>query len=177
MKHQYLQTIRTLFLIAAAVAGMAAIHSLSAQQTSSGRIYNARSQKCLEPLNASKAPGAAIVLADCDSTVAAQQWYRTPATGTNGDVVHYVNAFTGLCLDARGGAANSTPVQQWTCDQITNENWQYEQNSGDSEPKVVSRVSGTNSFCLDIPGGGTNDGLALQIYTCNGSPAQHFYTP
>jgi hypothetical protein len=177
MKHLRFHTLRVLFLVGATAAGMVAIHSLSAQPTSSGRIYNARSEKCLQPLGGSKAPGTAIVLADCDPTVAAQQWYRTPATGLHGDVVHYVNANSGLCLDARGGAANYTPVQLWTCGPITNENWQYEQNTGDTEPKVVSHVSGTNTFCLDIPGGGTNDGIALQIFTCNGSPAQHFYTP
>jgi hypothetical protein len=176
MKYQIVQKIRTLFLVASTVAVMTATHSLPAQMTSSGRIYNARSEKCLQPLNASKAPGTPIVLADCNSSDA-QFWYRTPAKGTSGDIVHYVNAFSGLCLDAKGSAANNTPVQLWTCNQITNENWQYEQTSTDTEPKVVSRVSGTSNYCLDIPGGGTNDGLALQIYICNGSPAQHFYTP
>jgi Ricin-type beta-trefoil lectin domain len=176
MKHPRLQTACTLLLAVATIGIMAVPQSLTAQPTSSGRIYNGRSEKCLQPLNGSKALGTPVVLKECDGSDP-QLWYRTPATGTSGDVVHYVNATSGLCLDARGSAANNTPIQLWTCNQITNENWQYEQTSSDSEPKVVSRISGTSNYCLDIPGGGTNDGLALQIYVCNGSPAQHFYTP
>jgi hypothetical protein len=32
--------------------------------------------------------------------------------------------------------------------------------------------TGTSSHCLDAPGDQATDGLALQIYICNGTPAQ-----
>jgi hypothetical protein len=175
MKYQRFKRIRNLTLAAASiVAGLVAFHSLAAQQTSAAKIFNVRSQKCLQPVSGSIAEGAAIVLASCDPNNAAQFWIKIPVSG---NVVHYRNENSQLCLDARGAAANGTPVQQWPCNQITNENWQYAQDAGDTEPKVISRVSGTNSYCLDIPGGGTDEGLAVQIYTCNGSPAQHWYAP
>ena len=157
----------------AVILTVAAPHSLQAQARSQGRIYNSQADKCLQPLNGGTAPGTAIVLAACDDSPP-QQWMRVVV---NGSTLHYVNQRTGLCLDARGAAANHTPVQQWTCDAITNENWQYEQATNAPQPKVVSRVSGTTGFCLDVPGGGTDVGIAVQIYGCNGSPAQYWFAP
>jgi hypothetical protein len=175
MKNQRFKFVRNLSLAAASiVAGLAAFHSLGAQQTSAAKIFNTRSQKCLQPVNGSNAEGAAIVLATCDPTNAAQYWIKVPVSGS---VAHYKNDSSLMCLDARGGAANGTPVQQWPCNTITNENWQYAQDSGDTQPKLISRVSGTSTYCLDIPGGATADGIAVQILTCNGLPEQHWYAP
>jgi ricin-type beta-trefoil lectin protein len=175
MKYQRFEIVRNLTLAAASiVAGLAAFHSLAAQQTSSARIFNARSLKCLQPVSGSNAEGAAIVLATCDTTNAAQYWVKVPVSG---NVAHYMNISSQMCLDARGGPANGTPVQQWPCNKITNENWQYAQDASDTEPKLISRVSGTSTYCLAIPGVGTDDGIAVQILTCNGSPEQHWYAP
>jgi Ricin-type beta-trefoil lectin domain len=177
MKHQCFQTMCTLALGGALlggaliVAGTAESYS-QVPPTTKGAIYNSRSEKCLQPLNESTAQGAPIVLMPCDQRPA-QQWKRL----LNGGALHYVNQLSGMCLDAHGSAANGTPVQQWTCNMITNENWRYLQDAGDTQPKVVSWVSNTNIYCLDIPGGQTTSGLAVQIYTCNGTPAQHWYTP
>lgn len=176
MKSQRFKIVRNLtFAAASIVAGLAAFQSLAAQPTSSAKILNPRSLKCLQPVNGSKAPGAAIVLATCDPLNAAQYWVKEPITGSV--AAHYLNENSQLCLDARGAAANGTPVQQWPCDKITNENWQYAQDSGDTAPKLISRVSGTNTYCLAIPGAGTDDGIAVQILTCNGSPEQHWNAP
>ena len=38
--------------------------------------------------------------------------------------------------------------------------------------QVISGVSGSNSYCLDIPGGQQTAGLAMQIYRCNGTVSQ-----
>src|SRR6202020_3314651 len=119
-----------------------------------------RSVKCLQQLRGSNAEGAAIVLAACDTTIAAQYWVKVPVSGS---VAHYRNQSSQMCLDARVAAANGTPVQQWQCDKITNENWQYTQDSGDTAPKLISRVSGTNTYCLTIPGEGTDDATTVHI--------------
>jgi hypothetical protein len=42
---------------------------------------------------------------------------------------------------------------------------------------LFSRVSGTSSYCLDIPGGQQVAGLAMQIYRCNGTEAQQWWIP
>jgi hypothetical protein len=132
------------------------------------RIYNSHTNMCLQPVNGSAALGAAIVQTPCNFG-GIQEWlYITVGGGS----FHYQNAVTGLCLDARGGATNGTPVQQWTCDQISNENWEPEVSTVGGGAPLISRVSGSNSYCLDIPGGQQTTGLAMQIYSCNGTVSQ-----
>jgi hypothetical protein len=61
----------------------------------------------------------------------------------------------------------------WTCNQITNENCQpLVPSKGNNAAPVISRVSGSNSYCLDIPDGHSVLGLAMQIYRCNQTLSQ-----
>jgi hypothetical protein len=136
-------------------------------------ISNFSSNLCLQPVNGSTAQGAAIVQQPCNGS-AAQQWTAVHISGT---IFHYVNGLSKLCLDARGGAANHTPVQQWTCNNISNENWDPGEYVSDTVPPLYSRVSGTRSYCLDMPGGQKTAGLAMQIYRCNGTVSQLWWTP
>jgi Ricin-type beta-trefoil lectin domain len=145
----------------------------AAAQCAFCQIYNFSSNMCLQPVNGSTVRGAAIVQEPCNGG-AAQQWTKVPVRGS---IVHFVNVLSGLCLDARGGATNRTPVQQWPCNNISNENWEPGDDSGDTIPPLFSRVSGTKSHCLDIPGGQRIAGLAMQIYRCNGTEAQLWWTP
>jgi hypothetical protein len=159
--------------LAAAVAAVPASASLAAAASTPGDIYNFLSNQCLQPVNGSTAQGAAIVQEPCNGG-AAQQWVDVTVSY---NIFHYQNVLSGLCLDARGGAANHTPVQQWTCNSISNENWQPGEDGDDGIPPLMSRVSGTSSYCLDIPGGSTAAGLAMQIYRCNGTEAQQWWFP
>jgi hypothetical protein len=124
---------------------------------------------CLQPINKSMKPGAAIVQETC--TGLPEQiwiWMTLPNGGS-----HLMNGLSGLCLDARGPADNKTPVQQWTCEQISNENWEAVAAVGTPDQEILkSRVSGTSNYCLDIPGGNSTAGLAVQIYSCNNSASQ-----
>jgi len=129
-------------------------------------IRTSLNRDCLEPINKSTLQGETIVQVTCDAT-AAQVWILINVGNGN---FHLMNALSGLCLDARGSATNRTPVQQWTCNNISNENWEvvgpaYTVN-------LKSRVSGTNNYCLDVPGGQTTAGLGMQIYVCNGTASQ-----
>jgi hypothetical protein len=113
-------------------------------------------------MNKSMESGAVIVEQTCTG-VPEQIWIWM--TLPNG-VSHLVNGLSGLCLDARGGAANGTPVQQWACEQISNENWEAVAAAGTPDKEILkSRVSGTSNYCLDVLGG-TSPGLA-QINSCN----------
>jgi hypothetical protein len=132
-------------------------------------LYNFLSNQCLQPINGSTSQGATIVQEPCNGSPA-QNWTQV-SVGNN--IFHFVNVLSGLCLDARGSARNRTQVQQWTCNSISNENWQpSDDDSNDDIPPMFSRVSGTSSYCLDIPGGQNTVGLAMQIYSCNGTAAQ-----
>ena len=123
-------------------------------------------QDCLQPLNKSTVQGTAIVQETCGG-LAEQVWIIINVGNGN---FHFMNALTGLCLDARGSAANKTPVQQWTCDTISNENWEV---VGPAFTVTLkSKVSGATNFCLDVPGGQTTAGLGMQIYGCNGTRSQ-----
>jgi hypothetical protein len=132
-------------------------------------IMSQLSGQCLQPENGLTDRGVAIVQEPCNRQPA--QGWRAVRVGDN--IFHYVNFLSGLCLDARGGAVNRTPVQQWPCNIITNENWEPKGDVGSQDfPPSISRVSGTHSHCLDVPGGNSTAGLAMQIYRCNGTLAQ-----
>jgi hypothetical protein len=117
---------------------------------------------CLQPINASTAQGAAIVRVTCKAAPE-QLWIMTEVGNGN---LHLMNVHSGLCLDARGSATSGTPVQQWTCNQISNENWEL--NGPAFIVSFTSRVSGTKKYCLDV----NDNGPSAQIYGCNGTPSQ-----
>jgi hypothetical protein len=148
-------------LTAMTVAALMMIPSYPARaQNSFINLVNSVSEKCLQPINNSTTPGDAIVLLPCDPKNTAQVWIQTASSGK----VHFINYNSKLCLDARGGAAAGTPIQQWTCNSITNENWWNPRNT--SGP-LISAVSGTSNFCL-IPTG-SQDGADLQLIPCSTS--------
>lgn len=129
--------------------------------------------QCLQPAGGSSALGVAIVQEPCNGSFD-QQWTET--TVPSGSIfgsnqVHLVNLHNGLCLDARGGAANGTPVEQWVCDWISNENWSF----GINNNELVSRVSHTSGYCITTPG--TYPGAEMELQFCAGSPTQIFSRP
>jgi len=152
------------FAIAIALSASPAM----AQPDGSGIIYNAYTRQCLQPADLSE--GAPIIQWPCNGSFA-QQWY---ALSPGGNVVNYQNCSSAMWLDARGTAKNGTPVQLWSYARISNQNWQPGKAGKDGIPPLISRVSGTSSYCLDVPGGEATPGLAMQIYRCNGSPSQEW---
>jgi hypothetical protein len=125
-------------------------------------LVNSQTLMCLQPAGGSMAQGAAIVEETCNVNAPIQVWLVIPVENAG---THFENASTQFCLDARGKAKNGTPVQQWTCNQITNENWDPTVGPPNLGGEVVSRVSGSDSFCLAIPGGQQTAGVA--ILRCN----------
>jgi Ricin-type beta-trefoil lectin domain len=117
---------------------------------------------CLQPINASKVAGAAIVRQTCKAA-AEQLWLMTRVGNGN---LHLMNVLSGLCLDARGAAVSGTPVQQWPCNQISNEVWQL--NGPAYLVSFTSRVSGSTKYCLDV----NDNGPSAEIYGCNNTPSQ-----
>lgn len=168
------------FLVLAGVLASAMSLAIGSSARASEPVYwhleNVGNHKCLQPVNGSLDPGAAIVQEPCDDVSSAQRWTFISLGGTR---YHFKNKSSGLCLDARGGATNGTPIEQWTCNSISNEIW----DTGDaplpppypltSVPfPVTSQVSGTSSHCLDVPSSQNLDGLAMQLWGCNGTLAQ-----
>ena len=154
-----------LALACLAAAGIASASPASAD--SSGNWFqNEGNGLCLQPVGGSSSQGAAIVQEPCDKYSMVQRWV---AYYPSGNIIFQArNVATGLCLDARGGATNGTSVQQWACNTISNEKWDL----GPNYVVVRSRVSGTQSHCLDVPGGSGQAGLAMQLWGCNNTLAQ-----
>jgi Ricin-type beta-trefoil lectin domain len=122
---------------------------------------------CLQPVGGSMEQGAAIVQQPCAEhgkagvPIDAQLW-SNPSDNPS----HLQNSNSGLCLDARGLAVDRTPVQQWPCNNISNENWEWGPTDSNGDRQLISRVSGTRSHCLDIPGAQITEGLEMWIYHC-----------
>jgi hypothetical protein len=180
MKVRQYQIVFTLALATALILAIIAVsRPLAAQAPNlNGTITNQLTHECLQPLDESTVAGAAIVQKPCSSSAGAAQLWTIVAVKS--PYFHYVNQLSGMCLDARGGAQNHTPVQQWPCDSISNEYWVYSPVSpGSTSPVFVySGVAGSypkSKFCLDVPGGQATSGLPLQIYGCNGSEAQQWF--
>lgn len=162
-------------LLAIVTAGSLTVAS-PANADTGGPIRNVANQKCLTPVNPFQ--GAAVVQQPCaiDSNIInrAQEWDAL-CKDASCSAVHVVNHESLLCLDARGGATNGTPVQMWPCNGISNENWDYGPNPGKGGSpnfELRSRVSDTRSRCLDVPGAQDANGLAMRLWGCNGTNAQ-----
>jgi hypothetical protein len=150
-------------LFAAAITTAAGLAAAPAQaEDPIIKLVSVGSARCLQPVNGSADQGAAIVQEPCNGSVA-QQWTVKLVSSTK---VHLVNRSSDLCLDARGGASNGTPIQQWTCNWISNENWSF----GITNNLLSSGVSNTFSHCVATPG--AQDGLAMELRFCDGNAAQ-----
>jgi ricin-type beta-trefoil lectin protein len=161
---------RLVTLLSAAVMSTAtglAVASPAQAENQIVKLVSAENGKCLQPVNGSPNQGDAIVQQSCNGSVA-QQWTVTPVSSTK---LHLVNRSSHLCLDARGGATNGTPIQQWPCNKITNENWSF----GITNKLLSSGVSNTFSHCVATPG--NQDGLAMELRFCDGNVAQLWSRP
>jgi hypothetical protein len=156
-------------LFGSALAAAVALAFTSSAQAEDAivNLVSAENGKCLQPVNGSLSQGAAIVQEPCNGSVA-QQWTVTSVSSTK---VHLVNRSSHFCLDARGKATNGTPIQQWTCNKITNENWSF----GITNNLLSSGISNTFSHCVATPG--NQDGLAMELRFCADTPAQHWSRP
>jgi len=131
------------------------------------KLVSQQNGKCLQPRDGSTLQGEVVVQMTCDGTTA-QQWTVHPVSSTK---VHLINRRSGLCLNAHGRAANGTPIDQWPCNTISNENWSF----GITNNLLSSGISNTFSHCIATPG--SPDGLAMELRFCDGNPSQRWLRP
>jgi mannan endo-1,4-beta-mannosidase len=80
-----------------------------------------------------------------------------------GSATGQVTGYDGLCLDDRSaGTTDLNPVQVYTCNGTTAQQWTVESNG-------TLQVLGK---CLDVQSGGTANGTTVDLYDCNGTGAQ-----
>jgi Ricin-type beta-trefoil lectin domain len=158
----------TLLCAAAVAAGTGLLAAAPAHaEDEIVRLVSVQNRKCLQPVNGSLAAGDAIVQEACNGS-RGQQWTVHLVSSTK---VHLVNRSSNLCLDARGKAVNGTPIQQWPCNWISNENWSF----GITNNLLSSGISNTFSHCVATPG--NVDGLPMELRFCNGDGAQLWNRP
>ena len=86
-------------------------------------------------------------------------------TGGGSGSTGVVTGYQGLCLDVRSASnADGTPVQVYTCNGTTAQQWTVGSNG------TVQALS----KCLDVVGAGTANGTKVDLYTCNGTGAQQW---
>jgi hypothetical protein len=154
-------------LVVAITAAVSLTASPAHADTGPVVIENFNDALCLQPAGDSVNLGTSIVQEFC-LTDPTQSWVFHSLGGSSYRVE---NAQTHLCLDAFGGAANGTPVVQWTCANISNQKWDAIV-SPFQTITLVSQVAGTHTHCLDVPGAQDTLGLAMQLFACNNTEAQ-----
>ncbi|MEV4349022.1 ricin-type beta-trefoil lectin domain protein [Actinoplanes sp. NPDC049596] len=89
----------------------------------------------------------------------------TPGGTPEATTSRIVSNWNNKCVDVPNwNFADRQRVHVWDCTDGTNQKWQF----------VDGTLRTENGKCLDVDGGATTDGAALQIYTCNGTAAQQF---
>ncbi|MFH9892397.1 RICIN domain-containing protein [Streptomyces luteogriseus] len=108
-----------------------------------------------------------------DRLVRWQDYWAPGGAGWIGDApaVIQVEAAQGKCLDAEGGKTTSgTPVQIYTCNNASGQQWRLRAASGDS----YALVNVKSDKCLDVENSNPANGTKIQLWTCNGSKAQEW---
>lgn len=132
-------------------------------------IRNVGDNLCLQPQ--STADTASIIQMPCDGS-ALQGWQDRQISSQH---YNFINQASGECMDAFDGAFDGARVLQTQCSgNVGNSNQQYF--AGATLPAVVSLESRVGfrdtGFCVDVPGQNPTPGLAVQLFSCNGTLAQ-----
>jgi alpha-galactosidase len=126
--------------------------------STTSRLRGAGSGRCLDVNNASTAPGATVLIWDCQT--AANQLWTTWAGGE-------IRVFGDKCLDAENqGTTNGTRVISWPCNGQSNQQWTL--NTDSSIRNVHS------GLCLDVNQAGTANGTPVILWACNNQSNQRW---
>ncbi len=135
-------------------------------------LQNFGSRLCLQPEYEAPANGLAIVQQPCSGSVYQRWFFWVKSMEFQKPGIYWiVNSGSGQCLDDRDGkTADWSPVQQWTCNYTsTTMQWKLETVGYSPYPdyppwgQLINLRSGK---CLDVRGGSSAPGAALQIYHC-----------
>jgi hypothetical protein len=132
--------------------------------TDYGPVDSGQSGECMDAYGTTDgaSPGQIVAINACDGDLS-QEW----TAWSDGTVQVW-----GLCLDTTGGTQplTGTPlVDLETCDGAASQDWVPQ-----SDGALENSASGT---CLDDPLADTSAGVELDVFPCNGSPAQQWALP
>ena len=125
-------------------------------------IQNVGSSKCLQPVDESLDEGAPVIQTTCNGSVF-QIWEKLEIRQS---IFWWRNLGSGKCLETAGGAANHQPINQWTCNWISNEWWDSPNVAG-----CVASVQQREPLC-GRAGRDVGEDVWVQLYSCNATFAQ-----
>jgi len=132
-------------------------------------VVNGNSGSCVDDNNGDTINGTVIQQWQCTQANYNQGWQFTPTDSGYYRIVS--RRAPGSDIDVDGQATtNKSPVHLYRNNNQTNQQW-LPVALGNGLYKFVGRGSG---LCLEVPGASKNNGVALQIYDCNGTGAQAF---
>lgn len=133
-------------------------------------IRNTGNGKCLQPQGGSTGH-VAIVQMPCVAGSLAQGWHFERISGND---FRIINQLSGFCVYMNGPVQAGSPISQAPCDPpVSNHTWRADHPPA-SVAELRSMAGGNHNLCLDVPGGSAIDGLGMQTWTCNGTPAQRW---
>lgn len=139
-------------------------------------LQNYGSRLCLQPEQEAPINGVAIVQEACNGKDLFQRWhFLAKRLDFQKPGIYWItNSGSGQCLDDRDGkTADSSPVQQWTCNTTsTTMQWKLETVGSDPlhpTPPWGQFINMRSGKCLDVRGGSSAPGAPLQIYHCTSS--------
>ncbi len=102
----------------------------------------------------------------CNGNNLNQRWNFVPTTD---GFFNIVNQRSGQCLDvSNANPANGTAIQQWRCDGVPAQEFRsLTKFNGLQSTPVFSIQSRATSKCVDLAGGGQDNGTKFQTWTCN----------
>jgi len=120
-------------------------------------ILNGRHRLLRQPLTVA---GGMVALIAAALAAGPAAWTPAVAASVSGPIT----GIGGKCLDNAGGViSNGNPVQLWTCDGLSRQQWTL---PGDG----TIRVQG--SHCLAVKGAGVTSMTPVWLWDCDGGPAQ-----
>jgi hypothetical protein len=141
-------------------------------------IRVANTQLCLQPQGGT-AGDALLELSPCNPSAGAQNWVFVRRSLVSWQIV---NQQSGKCL--YNGAPvplydGGQPITHESCNIFGSDspasNSLWRPSSLTNLASLMSRIQDRNSgFCLDVPGGNAYPGAPVQMWHCNGTPAQAF---
>ena len=135
-------------------------------------VVNENSAACVDAIDSGTANGTIVQQWSCGGSTN-QQWQFRDAGSGYYDMLNRNAATENEVWDVTGGASATSSgvgIQTWSYGGGTNQQWQAV-SVGGGYYEFVARNSG---LCLDVPNASTANGVQLQQYACNGSPAQAF---
>lgn len=133
----------------------------SAGQIRSG--VGASGTLCLEPQGGSLTPGAFVVVNTCSPAAAAQKWTMTQ------DGYLRSAASPEYCLDGGGSTANGTKLRVNVCNGSNGQRFEV-------SPFGELRTMFAPAVCLDVTNANAAPGAYVQLYQCNTTSAQRWFS-